>query len=134
MLSNPVVSNVYLALLIVELLVIGYDGLFTKSSLSEWIRILILAIAILGFYAWKNRIWLSSKWFWRFVFLLVCGWFVLYMPFEMFQERHLLQKMINEFGVGVTAFGYAFFYALHLPLLYALYCAAFREVAATKLE
>ncbi len=134
MLSNPAVKNVYLALLAVELLVIGYDGLVTKSSLSEWIRIFVLAIAISSFYAWKTGVWQSKKWLWRFVFLLVCGWFVLYMPFEMYREKHLIQKMIEEFGLGVVAFGYVFFYAFHLPLLYALYSGAFRNLPATSLE
>ena len=73
----------YLALLVLELVVLTYDGLFTDASFGQWVRISVLALAILGFYCWAGRLWASWKWAWRAIFLLVCGWFLVYLPLEL---------------------------------------------------
>ena len=109
-----------------------YDGLFTDPSFGQWVRIIVLALAILGFYCWKTGLWLSWKWAWRAVFLLASGWFFVYMPLLIYQEWHLVRQMIDEVGLGVIAPAYLLFFAFHLPLLYVLYSNAFRESAVRR--
>jgi len=129
--TNPTFNKIYLALLLLELAVITYDGLFSDKTLGQWIRITILAVGAAGFYAWSRGLWLTWKWAWRLAFVLVCGWFLVYLPMEMYREWDLLKKAIDELGVSVIAPGYLVFFAFHIPLFYALYSAGFQDADDT---
>jgi hypothetical protein len=122
-------STFYLALLLLELAVVTYDGLFTDSSFGQWVRIVVLSLAIFGFYCWKTGLLLSWKWAWRVVFLLTSAWFFIYIPIVLYRDWHLVSQMIDELGLSMIAPGYLLVYAFHLPLLYVLYSSGFREPA-----
>ena len=126
---DSIYSSFYLALLLLELALITYDALFTDSSFGQWVRAVVLSLAILGFYCWKTARLLSLKWAWRVVFLLASGWFFVYIPIVLFRDWRLVEQMIDQVGLSVIAFGYLLVYAFHLPLLYVLYLSGFRGPA-----